>query len=347
MILSERHKYLETNIPSVNKEKKEIYNEINKVKNSKDFVGTFCIICKSNKFNIINEIDRYGFFYPTGICKNCGMVQQSIYYTNSFLEKFYSKYYNLFYGHFKNPEERFNSQYLGAKKSYQFVKNYIDHKKTKILEIGCGAGGILKYYQDKGFYVKGLDYDNSQLNYGISKSLNLINNNYYNSTEKFDLIILSHVLEHMSEPEKEIDKIKQYLSKDGIVYIEVPSIHSIKNLNYNYNIRNFFHIAHFLHFSKMTFINFMKINNLKIIKINDDIQSIVTISSKKEEIFFNSIYQDNLSELKNIENFYLKNKVYLFIKKTIVIIKYNLIIFLKKNLSLKIITYIKKIYKND
>lgn len=346
MILSERHKYFEKKLPLVNKVKKQIYKEINKINNSKDFVGTSCVICKSNKFEIINEIDRYGFFYPTGICVICGMIQQSSYYTNNFLEKFYSKYYNLFYAHFKNPEERFNSQYIGAKKSYQFVKKYIDHKKTKILEIGCGAGGILKYYQDKGYYVQGLDYDNRQLNYGISKGLNLINNNnYYNVTEKFDLIILSHVLEHMSEPEKEIDKIKKYLSVNGIIYIEVPSIHSIKNLNYNYNIKNFFHIAHFLHFSKKTFINFMKINNLKTLKINDEIQSIVTLSSDKEEVNFNSIYQDNLFELRDIENFYLNNKFFLIIKKTLIKFRYNFIIYLNKYLPTKIVKFLKKLYK--
>lgn len=345
MILSERHKYFETKLSLANKVKDEIFNEIKKINNSINFTETFCIICKSKNFNIINEIDRYGFYYPTGICKNCGMIQQSSYYTNSFLEKFYSKYYNFFYSHFKNPGERFASQYSGAKKSYQFVKKYIDNKKTKILEIGCGAGGILKYYQDKGFYVKGLDYDNSQLNYGISKGLNLTNNKHYKSTEKFDLIILSHVLEHMSEPKKEIDKIKDFLSEDGIIYIEIPSIHSIKNLNYNYNIKNFFHIAHFLHFSRKTFINFMKINNLKTVKINDDIQSIVSISSIKEEVFFNSIYQDNLSELKNIENFYLKNKNLLVLKKILITSKYNTIIFLKKYIPIKIVNYLKKLYK--
>jgi len=40
--------------------------------------------------------------------------------------------------------------------------------------------------------------------------------------KKFDLIILSHIIEHTHEPKLIINKIKNYLKSDGMVYCEVP-----------------------------------------------------------------------------------------------------------------------------
>ncbi len=39
---------------------------------------------------------------------------------------------------------------------------------------------------------------------------------------KFDLIILSHVLEHVYDPDKTIDIVKSSLSSDGYLFIRVP-----------------------------------------------------------------------------------------------------------------------------
>jgi 2-polyprenyl-3-methyl-5-hydroxy-6-metoxy-1,4-benzoquinol methylase len=47
------------------------------------------------------------------------------------------------------------------------------------------------------------------------------------SNEKFDLIILSHVLEHLLNPSVFLKKIKSILSDNGILYIEVPSLEGI------------------------------------------------------------------------------------------------------------------------
>lgn len=342
MIIAERLKFNSNKFIFYKFKKNKIYKEIQKIVKTKNFEEKNCVICNKKRFEIINELDRYGFYYPTGICKNCGMVQQSSYYNEIFLKKFYSEYYNFFYSHFKNPEERFHSQYESAKKSYNYVKQFLHNKNSNILEIGCGAGGILKYYNNMGYDTKGLDYDDDQLNYGISQGLDLENLNKYSSQNKYDLVILSHVLEHMSEPEREIKKAKEFLKENGYLYIEVPSIHSIKNLNYNYNIKNFFHIAHYLHFSLNSFTNFMNKNRLKIIKINDEIQC-VAAKLFDEKIEIKSSYKTDLIELKNIENYYQKNKIKLFIKKYIFRIKYNLIIFIKKIIPKRFILIIKKI----
>ena len=37
-----------------------------------------CGICSENKFEEISNIDRYSFFFPTGICTTCGNIQQTV-----------------------------------------------------------------------------------------------------------------------------------------------------------------------------------------------------------------------------------------------------------------------------
>ena len=38
-----------------------------------------------------------------------------------------------------------------------------------VLEIGCGSGGILSFFQSKNFQVYGLDYQNDHLDYAKKK----------------------------------------------------------------------------------------------------------------------------------------------------------------------------------
>jgi len=45
------------------------------------------------------------------------------------------------------------------------------------------------------------------------------------SSEKFDCVILSHMLEHFVQPEKALEMIGGILKPDGIIYILVPNLY--------------------------------------------------------------------------------------------------------------------------
>ena len=40
-----------------------------------------CMVCSSTEFETVTETDKFGFYYPTGVCKKCGNVQQYEYYS--------------------------------------------------------------------------------------------------------------------------------------------------------------------------------------------------------------------------------------------------------------------------
>ena len=46
---------------------------------------------------------------------------------------------------------------------------------------------------------------------------------------KADIIIYSHVFEHILDLDKELDAIKSHLKPEGILYIEVPGIKYVHN----------------------------------------------------------------------------------------------------------------------
>ena len=339
--------YNETNKSKIklNKIQKTNFEKIDNITKTSDFHEFKCIVCNLVDFEIICEIDRHGFYYPTGICKNCGMIQQSKYYSDGFLKKFYSEYYNNFYSQFLGPKQRFDAQYNYAHKSFDFIKGFFSQKNFSVLEVGCGAGGILKYYEENGCIVKGIDYDQNQLNYGRNQGLSLENKIEFLDKKKYDLVILSHVLEHLVYPNKEIKEIKKYLKINGLLYIAIPSIHSIKNTNYNFDMSRFFHIAHFSHFSLTSFKNFMNKNGLKIKKINNEIQAVLEIDESKNDIKkITSSYDADIKELRDIEKYFQKNKYKLKIKKIIQTNLIKLLIRIKNMLPLEIYSFLKKTY---
>ncbi len=100
----------------------------------------------------------------------------------------------------------------------------------RVLEVGCGTGAYvvdaLKYLP---IHIVAIDKDRASLEYAMVKN-RADNVEYvlsagedYEDTEKFDVIVCSHILEHLEKPKAMLDNIRRLLETDGVLYVGVPN----------------------------------------------------------------------------------------------------------------------------
>lgn len=100
-------------------------------------------------------------------------------------------------------------------------------KEIKMLDYG-GYNGFLPYaFSQKhkiNSYVADLDLKGLKMaNFLGSKTINLAENKI--NEKNFDLITIVHVLEHLDKPKNNLVELKELLSKEGVVYAEVPNLY--------------------------------------------------------------------------------------------------------------------------
>ena len=89
--------------------------------------------------------------------------------------------------------------------------------------------------------------------------------NFLESKNKYDIIILSHVIEHFREPKDILIKIKSMLKENGFIYIEVPNSPMPNECSYNMLMR-YLNTEHIVNFNMGNLIKFVESANLKIIR---------------------------------------------------------------------------------
>jgi SAM-dependent methyltransferase len=107
---------------------------------------------------------------------------------------------------------------------------------ARILEIGCGTGGVLTAFLERGYQGAGVDIEPNSVNFAReklagyiqSKQLIIVHKDIYRidpETElngRFDLIILKDVIEHIPHQERLMEKMKDLLLPGGIIYFGFP-----------------------------------------------------------------------------------------------------------------------------
>ncbi|MEG1718449.1 MAG: class I SAM-dependent methyltransferase, partial [Bacteroidales bacterium] len=126
-------------------------------------------------------------------------------------------------------------------------------KDAKILDIGCGNGGILIALKQKGFTnLMGLDPSRNCVKTMREKGVEAVQGNLFSNDlketlkETFDFIILSHVFEHICDLAAGVEVLQSLLNEKGRVYIETPNAANYPNFYivpyYYFDIE---HINHF------------------------------------------------------------------------------------------------------
>jgi 2-polyprenyl-3-methyl-5-hydroxy-6-metoxy-1,4-benzoquinol methylase len=121
-------------------------------------------------------------------------------------------------------------QLISYLRNYQILKNKRIVGK-KIIDFGCGSNfkDISKRYYKASkailIDIHGDNFTNNNIKFiNYDNNLNKIDIEVKN--EKFDIIILAAVIEHLDNPEEIIKYLKKFLNQDGYFFLTAPSIYS-------------------------------------------------------------------------------------------------------------------------
>lgn len=94
-------------------------------------------------------------------------------------------------------------------------------------EVGCGMGYFLNYAREQGYSVSGIEYARLGVKTCSEKfGLDVVQSSledFSPPSDKFDVLFMGDVLEHLLEPLKMLMKARTMLKPSGIVALEVPS----------------------------------------------------------------------------------------------------------------------------
>jgi SAM-dependent methyltransferase len=206
---------------------------------------TPCILCHNSNNNQLYSVKelQLGFdeHFNYQLCGSCGSMQlQDVpanlgkYYPN---EDYYSFKLNLSIRKKADTLRKIKTDYLlfgkntllggllsiGYKmpEQLQWMKDLGAKYDDAILDIGTGNGSLLARLFQVGFTnLTGIDpFINESHDYG---SIKIVKKDIYEVTEKYDVVMMHHSLEHMFEPQKVLAQALNIINPGGSLMIRIP-----------------------------------------------------------------------------------------------------------------------------
>tara|TARA_B100001057_G_scaffold500981_1_gene619450 strand:+ start:18556 stop:19560 length:1005 start_codon:yes stop_codon:yes gene_type:complete len=202
----------------------DYYNSIfkNKKKLKKFIKIRNCPSCDYKYFNKILKKDNLDIVE----CKSC----KTVYVKDILNSKFYTDLYKS-ENYQKIMKKLGNSSHVYrvnrfGKERVEILKKFLKKKKINMLDVGCSTGYVLEYANKIGWKTTGLEINPETANYGkLMRGLNIFQKTLedFNSKEKFDVITMFDVLEHLEKPKETIKIAKKLLKKGGLIFVYVPN----------------------------------------------------------------------------------------------------------------------------
>ena len=137
-----------------------------------------------------------------------------------------------------------------------------------MLDYGCGTGDFLTVAQSKGWTVQGVEPDSKARNIANQKLSGKIYQTLPSSTsQRFNIITLWHVLEHIPALNQTLETLRSQLSPQGYLILALPNLESFDASHYRTHWAAYDVPRHLYHFSKSTLAQLLQQHKLSIRRI--------------------------------------------------------------------------------
>jgi SAM-dependent methyltransferase len=223
--------------------------------------------CGASSPVVLAETDRYAMRCRTNLCSSCGLVYVSPRMTAAAYQSFYEQDYRKIY----HTEDDHNA--LIALQNGEAIWScceFYDCLPSSVIDIGCGKGGLLRAFVQKGLRAHGVDQDATAIAEGLAVGLPIEVGDAQLLIDRgvtADLVILHHVLEHCLDLPATLAQMRQLLTPNGVLFIAVPGIHATP-------IRRLFQTAHVYHFTADTLEYVMQCEGWRALMLGEQVHSI-------------------------------------------------------------------------
>ncbi len=206
--------------------------------------------------------------FVVGFCNNCRLDVTAPVPSEENIAKYYPSSY---YG----SGRRFNRiiEWL-LNNLYAYRARQIESKQQpgKVLDIGCGRGLLLSKLRERGWIPRGTELSEEAAAYardrlGLPVTTEALQDCNF-PDEEFDLIILWHVLEHVTSPRAMLKEVSRILKPGGVLLVAVPNFGSWEA---HATGRGWFHLdvpRHLTHFTQGTLQNSLEMAGLSLMSSN-------------------------------------------------------------------------------
>jgi SAM-dependent methyltransferase len=233
-----------------------------------------CEICENKDFTLITTRIRSGEGRILK-CEHCGLIIQDIGWGKQECKNYYETEYqvtnSLVRNKIQTPLEHFNDRLKTIGPIFEQIRPFLG-VRSKVLEIGCGAGSLLSLIKPRVAKCVGVELNSALVNFmrDYLKIESFAGNiDELDFKESFDLVISIATLDHLPNPRQTLSAMKNLLSDSGKIYIEVPNCDQALNRflpgpnNAKFN-EFFWQPAHLFYFNQKTITELFKKVGLKI-----------------------------------------------------------------------------------
>ena len=284
-----------------------------------------CTICNNASDNPVYEAKEMMFGFRDTFeyfqCSKCGCLQ-----IKSVPEDIDKYYPSMYYSYSEKKTKTINNKIkdfllpasmkfrlgisksiLGLVSNFRYkntfewlTKDLGKYKNKSVLDVGCGSGSLISYFQKCGFKeLTGIDpyLSENKKKDGVL----LLKNEVYDLKVKYDLIMMHHSFEHMNNPHQIFKKLSELITDDGLLLIRIPLVDSYAWRKYGTSWFQMDVPRHFYLYS-------VKSINFLIEKYGFHIEKILYDSSWLQ-FHISESYLRNISLNESFNEFSIKNKI--------------------------------------
>jgi 2-polyprenyl-3-methyl-5-hydroxy-6-metoxy-1,4-benzoquinol methylase len=220
-----------------------------------------------NRFGSLGE-------YSIVKCYNCELLQTIPILDEEKQRHLYETFYN-FGGERKSIYTRFRDVFLSSL-IYRFfiaidgdISFHLSRGTGRLLDVGCNEGRGLKIYSSNGFEAQGLELNKRAAQDTRIKGFTVFTQpiEKFQPEEPFDIVVLSNVLEHVSNPINMLNNVRRVLKPNGYIWISCPNSNSWLRRLFGGSWINWHVPFHIYHFSRKTLSQILKLSGFEIKRI--------------------------------------------------------------------------------
>lgn len=176
--------------------------------------------------------DRYGYpgKFALKACAQCGHRFIQAPFNPEQIKNLYTEYYPRASLESREAAKKYRVPDLGSFECWlngtKSAAFYWVAPKSRVLDIGCGAGQSLVYLKHLGCNAEGVEADSNvsagALEMGLSVRIGVFDPRFY-SSHCFDFVTLSQVFEHVTNPEQTLIGIQKIMAPGGKVILSIPN----------------------------------------------------------------------------------------------------------------------------